>query len=495
MGIDIGTSGCKAAAIDKNGKELAISYREYDVIFPKSGGAELDSVEVIRKCLEVIKECTSKAGNNQVNALAISSQGEAFTAIGDDGRILSNAMVSSDKRALPALDKILNQIDGDKLYTITGHTAHPMFTLFKLKWFKDNKPDVWNKTAKFLCFEDLLQFFLGLDPAISWSLAGRTMLFDVRKHEWSGELLVLLKIDESRLARPLPAGAIAGTVNSEIASRLGLAPQTIVVGGGHDQICNALGAGAVEGGKAIYANGTVDCITPCFEKPIFSSVLKEHNLCAYDHAVPGNYATVAFSLTGGNILKWFRDEFAEHEKAMAQNTNRDVYEIILDKMWDKPSNLLVLPYFSPSGTPYFDTDTKGAILGLRLSTKKGEVIRALLEGGAFEMRLNLNILENAGYKITDLRVVGGGAKSNKWSQLKADVIGKRVSTLNVSEAGCLGAAMLACSAREKIKVEHLAKEWVQIDRTFKPKPEKKKFYDDKFEKYKALYQIVKSIHI
>ncbi len=495
MGIDIGTSGCKAAVFNKEGVQLAYAYREYNVIFPGNGGVELDSDEVMAKCFEVIKECTSLVGQNTVAALGISSQGEAFTAVDKNKKSLCKAMVSSDKRALSYVKPWTDRFGEEKLYQITGHTAHPMFTLFKLLWLKDNRKDVWDNAEKFLCFEDLLQYRLGLNPAIGWPLAGRTMLFDVREHCWSKDILNALNLNEDKLARPLRSGEPAGKVHPDIAKELGLAEETSVVAGGHDQVCNALGAGIVKPGMAMYASGTVECISPCFDVPIFNRSLRENNLCTYDHALRGKYTTVAFSLTGGNILKWFRDEFAAKEVDDAQKTGRDVYDLILEKMWDKPSNLMVLPYLTPSGTPYFDSETKGAILGLRISTKRNEFLRALLEGVAFEMRLNLDIMESTGYRINELSVVGGGAKSQKWSQLKADITGKKIVVLKQTEAGCMGAAMLACAYSTGIDIAELAKKWVKVESVLQPDEDFQRHYTEKFKSYKKLYNAIRKISI
>jgi xylulokinase len=491
LGIDIGTSGCKAVVFDSEGQPLTTANREYDVIFMENGGAELDSDRVINNCLQIILECSQRVEANSIAGLGISSQGEAFTAIDGNGKTLCHAMISSDMRSEGYVHKWTEKFGEEKLYQITGHTAHPLFTLFKLLWLKDNKPDIWEKTKKFLCFEDLLHFRLGLDPAISWSLAGRTMLFDVRKHEWNREILDLVGLTINQLARPLPSGSIVGTLNDESSTKLGLAYGAIVITGGHDQPCGALGAGVTKSGMGMYATGTVECLTPAFTYPIFADDLRKNNLCTYDHAVTGMYITVAYSLTGGNILKWFRDEFGVYELIEADKKGVNAYDLLLKAAGDKPSDLIVLPYFTPSGTPYFDTKTKGAVLGLRLTTKRGEFIRALLEGVAMEMRLNMEILEKSGNDVKELRAIGGGAKSVIWTQLKADVTGKNITTLNITEAGCLGVAMLACAAKTGESIVDLAARWIIPQSIVYPQIEYKELYDKRFKSYKKLYSTIK----
>lgn len=493
MGVDIGTSGCKAVIFDENGLQVSIAYREYNIISEHAGWAELDTNEVIGKCFEVINQSVSHLKEGSVKGLGISSQGEAFTLIDKEGKALCNALVSSDIRADEMLEPWIEIFGEEKLYNITGHTPHPMFSLFKLLWIKENSPEILAKAHRILCFEDLLQYRLGIvNPAIGWSLAGRTMLFDVVNHTWNTEILDNLGISKEKLSDPLQSGMIAGYINKKIALKLGLNEKTYVVTGGHDQPCSALGSGAIDPGIAVYASGTVECITPAFTKPVFTEGLRKNNLCTYDHAAPGMYATVAFSLTGGNILKWFRDEFGAIEVNQGKKINCDPYELLINLIPDEPTSLLVLPYFTPSGTPYFDTTVKGAILGLGLTTTRQEILKALLEGVAFEIRLNLDILKQSGYEVKELRVIGGGARSNRHIRLKSDVIGMPITIMNITEAGCMGVAMLAKAALTREEVGDIAKRWVKpVSRV---EPRFKDHYNTKFELYKKLYPALKKLN-
>jgi len=491
LGLDIGTTGCKAAVFNDEGRLLALAYREYPLLSPQPAWAELDSQRVCRDCCDVIREAASAQRGDPVQALGISCQGEAFTPVDAQGRILGNGMVSSDARAVEIVATFSREFGAQRLYDLTGHTPHPMFTLFKLLWLRQNRPEVFASAHKFLCFEDLFQQQLGLDPAISWPLAGRTMFFNVRTHEWSPEILQALDLDPSRLARPMASGSAVGTIPAAVAREMGLPDGVVVASGGHDQPCGALGAGAVEPGVAMYASGTVECVCPMFEQWCLNQQLYEANLCTYDFTVPGAYTTVFFSLTGGNVLRWFRDQWGQPELAEAARSGVDVYALLTRAMPLEPTNLLVLPYFTPSGTPYFDANTPGAILGLRLNTTRGELLRALIEGVAMEMRLNFQILRQSGQEIRQLRAIGGGAKSEALVQLKADVLNRPIVTLEVTEAGCLGAAMLACTARTGISPRILAKQWVKTGRTIEPDARRAALYDDRFGKYRELYPTIR----
>jgi len=483
LGIDIGTSGCKAVAFDRSGKPRASARRDYALLHPAPGRAELDSREVISACCEVIAEAAKGVAHDPVAAIGVSSQGEAFTPVGADGSYLDNAMVSSDSRACGEIEPFVARFGLDRLYRITGHTPSPLFSLFKLLWLKREKPEVWRNSRKFLCFEDLLQHRLGIDPAMGWPLAGRTMLFDVGNHVWSPEILEALELDPSKLARPLQSGSVAGVIPGRIASELGLPHGVKVVTGGHDQTIGALGAGVVEPGSAMYAAGSVECLCPVISQLTLSEELCRNNLCCYDYSVPGAYSSVAYSLTGSNLLQYFKENFAREVN----------YDLLAEELPDEPSKLLALPYFTPSGTPYFDQSTAGAVLGWRLSTSRGELLKALMEGIALEMKLNLELLEQSGIRITRLIATGGGSRFRRVVQLKADVLNRPIETIEVGEAGCLGAARLAQSADTGVSVVELVRRERNPAREIEPSPERAEFYRKKFAQYQVFYAGIKAL--
>lgn len=494
LGLDIGTSGCKALVFSDEGQCLAQSRRTYELRHPEPGWAELDPDRVARDCFDVIREAAA-ASKDPVRGLAISSQGEAFVPVGPGGRALGAAMVSSDTRAAAIAKRWPQDFGEERLYNITGHTPHPLFTLFKLLWLRDHCPDVWRDTRQFLCFEEFLHLRLGVEPTTSWSMAGRTMLFDVQGHRWSEDIMEAATIDPERLGRPRPSGVVVGTLPPSICTDLRLAKDAVAVTGGHDQVCAALGAGALEPGAAMYATGTVECIAATMARPVFTADLRVANLCTYDHAAPGRHATLAYSLTGGNLLAWFRDQWCRSEVRSAAEGGRDAFARILDDLPAEPSGLLVLPYFTPSGTPYFDRTTPGAILGLRLSTTRSQVLRGLLEGVALEMRLNLDLMRESGLDVHTLRAVGGGARSTAWLQLKADVTSRVIERVEVTEAGCLGAAMLAQSALSGHSVQELAHRWIRTSNHIEPTPSTSDHYAETFERYRRLQPSLSGLHL
>ncbi len=482
LGLDIGTSGCKAVVFDEEGVPLGGARRGYVVKAPQAGWAELDSRGVVEACRAVVAEAAGLAAKQPVRALGISSQGEAFTPVGPGGEHLGDAMVSSDSRSLPFIEPFVSRFGLDRLYRITGHTPSTLFTLFKLLWLKQNRPQVWKDAVGFHCFEDLVHLHLGLEPAMGWPLAGRTMLFDVANHRWSPEILAALELEAGQLARPLPSGSVAGTIPAAVAADWGLPAGVKVVTGGHDQTIAALGAGVTEVGAAMYAAGSVECLCPLLPRLTLNTELCRDNLCCYDYSLAGCYTSVAYSLTGSNLLDYFRTQFGGGLS----------YGQLVDECPAAPTSLLALPYFTPSGTPYFDQRTPGAVFGWRLTTSRGELLKGLLEAVALEMKLNLALLEEAGMRIDRLIATGGGVRHRQLVQLKADVLNKPIECIEVAEAGCLGAARLAQSADQGVPVRELARRESRPKALIQPQPQRAAIYHDKFAQYRDFYANLKA---
>jgi xylulokinase len=237
----------------------------------------------------------------------------------------------------------------------------------------------------------------------------------------------------------------------------------------------------------------VECVAVAFAEPTRHSTLREANLCTYAHALPGRYASLAYNLTGGNLLRWFRDELAGIERLEAQRTGEDVYEILFRRLPDGPSSLMVLPYFTGSGTPYFDGHTPGAILGLRFDTTREEILLGLLEGLAYELRLNIELLRGAGIPIFEILAVGGGAKNRRWLQLKADILNQPIHVPEVTETGCLGGALLACAAVTGHGVEDLVGRWIRMQGTVHPDPARAAHYEKRLGDYRKTYAALKAL--
>jgi xylulokinase len=292
-----------------------------------------------------------------------------------------------------------------------------------------------------------------------------------------------------------PSGTVVGELGGKAAAELGLSKGCKVVTGGHDQPAGALGAGIIKEKVAIDATGTVECFAPAFSRPVMNRAMLRNNFCCYYHVAPKLYVTLAFNFTGGSLLRWFRDTVAGEEKAEAKRRGVDVYDILLAKMADKPTGLFVLPHFTMTGTPYMDPSPTGAIIGLNLATSKAELIKAVLEGISYEMKLNIELLEEAGVVVDELRAIGGGAKSERWLQLKADMFNKRIVRLKTTEAACQGMAIAAGVATgEYASFSEAVRTVVRPDKVFRPNKLRADEYEEKLATYRKIYPALKTLH-
>jgi xylulokinase len=443
LGLDIGITGCKAVAFSAEGKALTQAYREYPLYQPHPGWMELDPAEVWMAVGNVIREVTAAVLGDPVRALSISTHGESVVPLDAQGRPLYPFITAIDTRATAEAAWWEAELGRERLFGITGMPLHPMYTVNKLMWLRRYDPAVFAAAHRFACMPDYLFHRLGLPPTMDYSLAARTMMFDVGKLDWSAEILERAGIEPGCLSALAASGTVLGEIGSDVGEMLGLAKGALAVVGGHDQPSGALGCGAVTEGVVMDSTGTVECVAVASQRLVLDPALMEANLPVAPHTAPGMYLVLGWSSTGGALLRWFRDNFAEAELAEAQRTGRSVYDLIVAQAAPGPSPVLILPHFVGTGTPWMDPASKGAILGLDLSTTRGQVIKAMLDSVSYETKLSLDAMEAAGVPVRELRAFGGGARSETWLQTKADIYGKPVVAMDVAEAPCLGVALLA----------------------------------------------------
>ncbi|HSR66599.1 MAG TPA: FGGY-family carbohydrate kinase [Acidobacteriota bacterium] len=488
LGLDIGTSGCKAAAFDQQGKPLAYAYREYPLHSPAPGRAELDPEEVWQAVLYCLGTVAQKTRNSPPRAMAFSSQGEAVIPLDQGGQPLANSIVTFDSRARQQTRRLRERIGDDRFFDITGVNLHSMVTVAKIAWWKDNDPELFSKARQFLCFPDFVLQRLGLPPSLDPSMAARTGGYHQRRGEWSEEVLEALHLDPRTLPSVAASGSVLGRLGRKGGELTGLPEDTLVVSGGHDQCCAALGAGVVEAGQVLCGLGTVEAFIPVSDQ--FQTGLGRRGFPCYPHVVPSKRVTAAFNFTGGVLLRWFRDRFFPDEG----DDQGHSYQQMLADLPQEPTSLLVLPYFTMSGTPWFDDRPRGSIIGLSLETGRSEIVKALIEGLACEMTLNLQLIAEAGLDPSRPRAVGGGTRSPQALQIRADVLGRAIEIPQVTEGAALGAALLAgAGAGIYDDLAAAAAQLVGVERVVEPDPGRHEFYAAQMQRYRKLYGLIRQL--
>ena len=490
LGIDVGTTGCKSVIFSEAGDILASAYEEYDFQGTQPGWAELDSGHVWEKIKRTIRAAASQTISDPVKAVCASSCGEAVVPVSEDRRILGPSILNFDVRGEEYVEELRQKLEATSFYQLNGNTIGNNYSLPKLMWIRDYQPELYKNAYKLLHWGSFVTFMLGSEPFIDFSLANRSLLFDLAKEAWSEELAQIAGIDLTKLPVPVPSGTAIGTVSPAIAEELSLPPNIPIVAGAHDQCSNAVGCGVIEEGLAMYGMGTFICIVPVFTSRKNPVLMLERGLNTEHHAAPGKFACFIYN-DGGSIVKWFRDTYAQADKQRAQEHGEDIYTTLMAEMPERPSKVMVLPHFSVTGPPQFLTDSCGFMAGLRLDTTRGEILKGIIEGATFYIRECVDSLPAAGITIHDFRVVGGGSKSDTWVQMSSDILGRPFIRPKITEAGALGAAIMAgtgCGAFASMQEGVDA--MVRLDKTFEPNPKMTELYQQRYEKYKKAWPLL-----
>lgn len=481
-GLDIGTTGCKLTVFDEKGTKLGNAYRNYPVS-RETGRHEIDIGSMRESVFDVIREMTRDYPD--IRAIGVTSFGETFVMTDEAGEPLRPAMLYTDPRGREECEELSAKLGKEQIAEISGLVPHEMYSIPKLMWVKKHEPELYEKAVHFFLIEDYTVWLMTGKAQIDFSLATRTMAFDIRTLTWSPRIFEAAGIDITRMSNPVPTGTTAGRITTEASVLTGLPPECEIVSVAHDQVAAAIGAGAFDGSVAVDGAGTVECLTPVYDSMPDIRVMSRGYFSVVPYAVPGKYVAYAFSYTGGALIGWCRDVFGKE----------DTYESLeAAYTQDEPTGLLVLPHFAGAATPYMDTGSRGAILGLTTATDSTTLYRACMEGVAYEMLLNYEMLADSGVRFTRLNATGGGARSKAWMQIKADVLNLPITALQTSEAGTVGSAMLTGIATGIYgDLDEAASYMVKEVETYFPRKHMHERYMKIYERYRELYRAVRPL--
>lgn len=493
LGIDVGTMGCKSTLFTPEGKELASAYREYNFISGKEGYAELDSNDVWRKIKETIREVTARVPGDPVTALSASSMGEAMVPVTRDKKILDNSILGNDIRGEEFMEGFLEGLSPESVFKINGNIPDIFFSYPKLAWIKKYNPGLYEKADYFLLWADLVGYMLGGSPVTNYSHASRTLLFDAHARTWSDKLMKNAGLEPGKFAQTIPSGTPTGCVTPDIARELNLGTDVVIVSGGHDQCCAALGCGIAEGSNdAMYGFGTYICIVPVFRSIPDMDVMFRNGLNYENHVIADRYVSFVFNLSGGALIRWYRNTFGRSGLEAPGDATAD-YDFLFGEISGNQNEIIVIPRFGPTGAPDFLRKNAGTISGLSLQNTRGDILQAMLEGITFYFRDFFSDPHRDIYRIDNFVATGGGSKSPVWLQTTADIMNKPVIRNRTAEAGTLGAAILA-GAGSKVfsNVSEGINTMISRERIYYPDLSKSGYYADKFEQYKKLYAFLKN---
>jgi len=489
-GLDVGSTGCKVVVYSDKGEYLGRTYRDYPV--RRLGSAhEVDAGDIWVAVTQAVREAGERFPG--IVGLGVTSFGETFVLLDENDEPLLPAMLYTDPRGTDECAELSAKLGDETIIKITGVGPASMYSLPKLMWVRKNSPDIWAKVRRICLIEDYIVYRLTGNPQTDYSMAARTMAFDIHKLDWSDMMLEAAGVDRALMSKPVPTGTAAGRLKPGLCAELGLSEDTVIVNVSHDQVAAGIGSGVFDESCAVDGAGTVECITPVFDtyEPM---KMAEGCYSIVPYAVPGKYVCYAFSFTGGALVDWYINTLAGYAKSEADNSGEDVHAL-LEKGWrDAPTGILVLPHFAGAATPYMDPGSKGAMIGLSVENTQQDIYAACMEGVCYEMRLNMDRLRAAGVEIKALRATGGGARSRVWMQMKADMLNVPITALNSEEAGAAGSAMLvgvACGVFNDLA--EAAEVLVATAETYQPRPEVHAAYEPYYQKYAKLYDAVRPL--
>jgi len=443
---DFGTTGCKASFYQENGAIVATVYREYDTYFPQKGWVEQDPWQWRKVFICSTKELLEKTeiSPNQIACIALSGHMMGCIPVDTKGTPLTNrVMLWADTRSETQSERILKKIGWERFYRDTGGGLDViLYPAAKIPWIKENQPEIYQKSAKFLGTKDVIAAWLTGNLATDFSEASDTGLLHLEKRRWHEDFLIELEIDQGKMPDLLPSTAVVGTLTQEAALDTGLLSGIPVVIGGGDVLCGAVGAGAIEEGCSCMNIGSAGWISVITRNPIIDLHARPMTIC---HVVPDLYASQIIMYSAGVAYKWARDAIYLQDRDSEVNITEGQIFDAMDKLAESAppgsKGLLFLPYLRGGGAPYYDINARGSFLGLHLAVRKAEILRSVLEGVAFNMRIMMNSLEKHA-NFRDITIYGGGSRSTLWKKIFANILNKNIITLSAQqEVNTLGAAL------------------------------------------------------
>jgi xylulokinase len=443
-------------------------------------------------CCSAIRNVINKDSTRpeDIVALCVTGQGETLLCVDNDGKPIHNAIVWLDQRALEESQQIAGLFGVNEIYQITGQPeVLPGWPACKILWLRKNKPDIFKRTAKFLMVEDFLLYRLTGGFYTDCSLQSSSLLLDIKQKTWWPEILDFLGIKADQLGRLVNSGQVIGHLTGPGAEAIGLTTRTVAVSGGMDQIVGAVGAGNVASGVVSEITGGALAILASIDRPLLDP---GRRVPCQVHAPPGMYCLMPYGLTAGMALKWFRDQFFQYEAREAIANGLDPYDAMTQLASQVPpgsDDLVVLPHLEGTYCPEFNPAAKAVFFGATLRHTKSHFIRAILESVAFMLKRNLALLESLGTPIRTIYSLGGAARSNLWLQIKADVLQKPITTLQVEEATCLGGAILGATAtRQYNTIDEAVLRMVQRKQIIEPDQSLDTVYQRGYDRYVQLYE-------
>lgn len=481
IGIDIGTTSVKIIAIDELGKIINTVTKEYPIYFPQPMWSEQNPEDWWNQTLKGLDELFMKIDKKQVKAISLSGQMHGLVILDKNDDIIRPAILWNDQRTEKQCSYLNNIVGQKNISDWTGNIALTGFTAPKILWLRENEPDNFNKIKKIMLPKDYLAYKISGEFATDMSDASGTLYLDVKKRIWSKEMLDILCISKQQLPKLYESYEVIGNIKEDVANYLGLSKDVKIIIGGGDQAVAAIGGGIVGENACSISLGTSGVVFANSEVLLVDNNNRLHSFCNAN----GKYHVMGVTLAAAASLKWW-----------VENVNKSNFDILLDEAKDVgiDNNVFFLPYLIGERTPHNDPNARGTFIGMNMTTERKHMTMAILEGVAFSLRDTFEIMKDMGMNISEVTINGGGARSDLWCQIMADVLNVSINKVNSDNGPAYGAAILAAVGYGLFNsVDEACNTFIKITDRIEPNKDRAILYNKKYNKFRKIYPDIRGL--
>lgn len=494
LGIDLGTTNIKGMVLDQQGQIMATASRQNDLILPGANMVEQDAGIWWQNAREIIRELTSAAGQEIVRhicGISISSQTVTLLPVDKSGRPLRNAIIWMDGRSEHELSHIIRTMGFDRFVSIVGGQPDAAFLPNKILWYKNHEPELFDKTYRILQASSYINYMLTGQMTMDMDQASRTQCLDINTLQWSDDIAQVIGVDfHALLPQPRPVNEVIGTVTARAAAETGLISGIPVTAGASDAMASMYAMGLSRLGEAGESSGTSSLLFLGHNEASAPNLPLVTKPCA----IPGMpYIFDAPISTSGAAIKWYLDNLGAAEREYAKEHQINVFTHLNQLALEARAGsggVLFFPYLMGERAPLWNSYSRGMLIGMSLRTERKELVRSVFEGTAFALRHVLDTVAAVGAKADCLKITGGGAKSETWSQIKASVLNMPVQILDEKSSDvAFGDALLAGQAMGIFPdLSKSIGELIQVQKVIEPVAEWVDVYDGLYPFYIEMYQ-------
>ena len=486
LGIDVGTGGTRAVVVDRDGKVISSAVSEHvPFASPRTGWAEQDPHDWWQATGRAVRQAMTDISPSQVSATGLSGQMHGAVLLDESDRVLRPALIWCDQRTQAQCDWLNARLGEAKIIELTCNPALTNFTLTKLLWVRDNEPEIWKRFRRVLLPKDYVRFRLTGEHAIDVADASGTLMLDVARRRWSEAMMSAAEIPMTCLPKVYESPEVCARISATASAETGLKAGTPVVAGAGDQAGGAVGMGIVRSGAVSATIGTSGVVFAATDNPAMDRQGRVHTFC---HAVPGRWHVMGVTQAAGLSLHWLREALCNSDLSYEQLTRE------AESVPPGADGILWAPYLMGERTPHLDPDARASFTGLAANHTRAHLVRAVLEGVAFSLKDTFSLFQEMKVPVRQIRLGGGGARSELWARIQADAYGQDVEILAAEEGAAYGAALLAgVGAGFWKSVDEACEAVVQVKRTVSVEPGASRVMQRNYQRFRKLYPALKPL--